>query len=169
VQRMPPSDLPKEHRQLLLALRIFGDPARFDAHRLEAKKKGVGLPKVFSKYLSSNRDQSVPQDLIFHLRQIWKESLALADDETPVLLDCMAGGGTIPRGGVRYGLKLFANELTPVAAIILKAPFEYPARFGRTLSRHIADSARLVADRLRTRLARFSPFPPVDEWWPDVE
>jgi len=96
VQRMPPSDLPKEHRQLLLALRIFGDPARFDAHRLEANKKGVGLPRVFSTYLSSNRDPSVPQELILHLRQIWKESLALADDETPVLLDCMAGGGTIP-------------------------------------------------------------------------
>ena len=154
---------------MLLALRIFGDPARFDAHRLEAKKKGVGLPKVFSQYLSSNRDQSVPQDLILHLRQIWKESLALADDETPVLLDCMAGGGTIPLEGVRYGLKVFANELNPVAAIILKATLEYPARFGRTLSRHITDSARLVADRLRTRLARFFPFPPVDEWWTDVE
>ena len=169
VQRILPSDLPKEHSQLLLALRVFGDPARFDAHRLEAKKKGVGLPKVFSKYLSSNRDQSVPQDLILHLRQIWQESLALADDETPVLLDCMAGGGTIPLEGVRYGLKVFANELNPVAAIILKATLEYPARFGRTLSRHITDSARLVADRLRTRLARFFPFPPVDEWWTDVE
>ena len=169
VQRILPSDLPKEHSQLLLALRVFGDPARFDAHRLEAKKKGVGLPKVFSQYLSSNRDQSVPQDLILHLRQIWKESLALADDETPVLLDCMAGGGTIPLEGVRYGLKVFANELNPVAALILKATLEYPARFGRTLSRHITDSARLVADRLRTRLARFFPFPPVDEWWTDVE
>ena len=42
VKRIPPSDVPGEHRQLLLALRVFGDPARFDAHRLEAKKKGVG-------------------------------------------------------------------------------------------------------------------------------
>jgi adenine-specific DNA methylase len=96
VKRIPPSDLPGEHSQLLLALCVFGDPARFDAQRLEAKKKGVGLPKVFSKYLSSHRDPSVPQDLILHLRQIWKESFALADDETPVLLDSMAGGGTIP-------------------------------------------------------------------------
>ena len=51
VQRILPSELAKEHRQLLLALRVFGDPARFDAHRLEAKQKGVGLPKIFSKYL----------------------------------------------------------------------------------------------------------------------
>lgn len=166
---IPPSALPREHRELLLALRVFGDPARFDAHRLEAKKRDIGLPKVFSKYLSSNRDQSVPQDLIFHLRQIWKESLALADDETPVLLDCMAGGGAIPLEGVRYGLKVFANELNPVAAVILKATVEYPARFGRALSQHIMDSACAIADRLRVRLARFFPFPTVEEWWMDVE
>src|SRR5713101_417791 len=169
VKIIPPSDLPKEHSQLLLALRIFGDPARFNAHRLEAKKRNIGLPKVFSKHLSSNRDQSVPQALILHLRQIWKESFTLADDEIPILLDFMAGGGAIPLEGVRYGLKVFANELNPVAAVILKATVEYPARFGRTLSRHIMDSARLVADRLRIRLARFFPFPTVDEWWTDVE
>ena len=93
----------------------------------------------------------------------------MADGETPVLLDYMAGGGTIPLEGVRYGLKVFANELNPVAAVILKATVEYPARFGRTLSRHITDSARLVADRLRIRLAQFFPFPTVDEWWTDVE
>jgi hypothetical protein len=56
----PPTDLAVPHRQLLLALRIFGDPARFDAHRLAAKIAGTSLPKVFSKYLSSKRDQSVP-------------------------------------------------------------------------------------------------------------
>src|SRR5712691_471156 len=169
VKMIPPSALPREHSQLLLALRVFGDPARFDAHRLEARKRGLGLPKVFSKYLSSNRDQSVPQELFLHLRQSWKEALALADDESPVLLDFMAGGGAIPLEGVRYGLKVFANELNPVAAVILKATVEYPARFGRTLSRDITDAARAVADRLRVRLARFFPFPTVDEWWTNVE
>jgi hypothetical protein len=52
----PPTDLTTLHRQLLLALRIFGDPARFDAHRLAAKEASITLPKAFSKYLSSKRD-----------------------------------------------------------------------------------------------------------------
>ena len=51
------------------------------------------------------------------LQNIWKESLLLAENEVPVLLDSMAGGGAIPLEGVRYGLKVFANELNPVAAL----------------------------------------------------
>ena len=52
VKRIPPSDLPGEHGQLLLALRIFGDPARFDAHRLEAKKKVLGCPSCSANILA---------------------------------------------------------------------------------------------------------------------
>jgi putative DNA methylase len=104
-----------------------------------------------------------------HLRNIWKESLLLAENEVPVLLDSMAGGGSIPLEGVRYGLKVFANELNPVAALALKATLEYPARFGTDLSHSIAKHARAIADHVRTRLTPFFPFPPVEEWWPDIE
>jgi putative DNA methylase len=169
LKTIQPTELSDEHRQLLLALRIFGDPARYETFRSEAKRAGIGLPNVFSKSLSGKRDQSVPHDLILHLRRIWKELFGLAEGEVPVLLDSMAGGGAIPLEGVRYGLKVFANELNPVAALTLKATIEYPARSGRALSQHIADSAQAIADRLRSRLSRFFPFPAIDEWWPDVE
>jgi putative DNA methylase len=165
----PPTDLTTLHRQLLLALRIFGDPARFDAHRLAAKNGGIPLPKAFSKYLSSKRDQPIPPALMHHLRNIWKESLLLAENEVPVLLDSMAGGGSIPLEGVRYGLKVFANELNPVAVLALKATLEYPAWFGTDLSHSIAQHARAIADHVRARLTPFFPFPLVEEWWPEVE
>ena len=42
----------------------------------------------------------------------------------------MSGGGAIPLEGVRYGLRVFANDLNPVAAIVQKATLEYPAKFG---------------------------------------
>jgi putative DNA methylase len=81
----------------------------------------------------------------------------------------MAGGGSIPLEGVRFGLRTFATELNPVAALILKATVEYPARFGTTLCRHIIDQAHTTADKIRARLLRFFPFPPVERWWADVE
>ena len=36
-------------------------------------------------------------------------------DEPLVILDSMAGGGIIPLEAVRYGAKVYANELNPVA------------------------------------------------------
>jgi adenine-specific DNA methylase len=94
-----PTDLTTLHRQLLLALRIFGDPARFEVHRLAARDADIPLPKAFSKYLSSKHDQSVPRDLIQNLQGIWRESLGLTDGEVPIMLDSMAGGGSIPLEG----------------------------------------------------------------------
>jgi adenine-specific DNA methylase len=165
----PPTPLTEQHRQLLLALRIFGDPVRFDRHREAAREAGVPLPKVFSRYLSGNRDQTAPEALLKHLREVWRRYFGLGEGEVPVLLDFMAGGGAIPLEGARYGLRVFANELNPVAALILKATIEYPARFSDGLTPHIVEEAHAIADRLRARLAPFFPLPAAEEWWPQVE
>jgi hypothetical protein len=101
LEEYPPTPLTEQHRQLLLALRVFGDPARFDRHREAAREAGVSLPKLFSPYLSSNRTQTVPAGLVDHLREVFKSYFGLADGEVPVLLDSMAGGGVIPLEGVR--------------------------------------------------------------------
>jgi putative DNA methylase len=165
----PPTPLTEKHRQLLLALRAFGDPVRFDQQRAAAREAGLPLPKLFSRYLSHNRDQSVPTELLAHLRQIWKDYFGLADGEVPTLLDFMAGGGAIPLEGVRYGLRVFANDVNPVAALILKATIEYPARFSNSLTPHIVEEAGRIAERLRERLAPYFPLPSAVEWWPQVE
>ena len=165
----PPTPLTEQHRQLLLALRVFGDPVRFDNHRAAAREAGLPLLRVFSQYLSGNRDPSVPAGLISHLREVWRRYFDLAPGEVPVLLDCMAGGGAIPLEGVRYGLRVFANELNAVAALILKATIEYPARFSDELTPHIEEEAQAIAARLRARLAPYFPLPSVEEWWPQVE
>jgi putative DNA methylase len=47
--------------------------------------------------------------------------------------DPMAGGGSIPFEALRFGLTVHANELNPVASVILKATLDYPARFGPVL------------------------------------
>ena len=56
-----------------------------------------------------------------------------------VLLDPAAGGGSIPFEALRLGYSIIANELNPVAATILYATLDYPARFGKSLVDQIRD------------------------------
>lgn len=57
--------------------------------------------------------------------------------EPKVILDPTAGGGSIPFEALRAGHHVVANELNPVAAVILKATLEYPAKFGLELAEEI--------------------------------
>jgi putative DNA methylase len=50
-----------------------------------------------------------------------------------VVLDPTAGGGSIPFEAMRLGHHVIANELNPVATVILYATLDYPARFGPQL------------------------------------
>lgn len=73
------------------------------------------------------------------------------------VLDPMAGGGSIPFEALRYGFRTMANELNPVAALILKATLDYPARFGPALAEDIEAWGGKLAERVKTRLAPFFP------------
>jgi len=52
------------------------------------------------------------------------------DGELPTVLDATAGGGVIPFESIRYGLPTIANELNPVATLILKVILEYAPDVG---------------------------------------
>ena len=53
------------------------------------------------------------------------------------VLDPTSGGGSIPFEALRLGHKVIANELNPVATVILHATLEYPTRFGPLLAKDI--------------------------------
>lgn len=50
-----------------------------------------------------------------------------------VILDPTSGGGSIPFEALRLGHNVIANELNPVASVILHATLSYPATFGACL------------------------------------
>lgn len=77
--------------------------------------------------------------------------------------DPMAGGGSIPFEALRFGLTVRANELNPVASVILKGTLQYPPEFGASL---VADGRRygkLWCEKIRERLERFYPQSKKDE------
>ena len=71
--------------------------------------------------------------------------------------DPMAGGGSIPFEALRFGLTVHANELNPVASVILKATLDYPARFGSSLADDIRKYGKIWCDKVRKSLEPFYP------------
>src|SRR6516162_9585047 len=69
--------------------------------------------------------------------------------------DPMAGGGSIPFEALRFGLTVHANELNPVAGVILKATLDYPARFGPSLVEDIRKYGKMWVERVQKRLRPF--------------
>jgi adenine-specific DNA methylase len=51
-------------------------------------------------------------------------------EETPVVVDPFAGGGSIPLEALRLGCETFASDLNPVACLILKTLLEDIPRYG---------------------------------------
>ncbi len=80
--------------------------------------------------------------------------------ELPTVLDASSGGGSIPFESIRYEFPTVANELNPVASVILKAVLEHPRIDG-----DLSDDIRRWGKELHTRasddLAEF--FPPSKE------
>ena len=68
-------------------------------------------------------------------------------DETPLVVDPFAGGGSIPLEALRLGCETFASDLNPVACLILKVMLEDIPRHGQGL----ADELREVGDEIRRK------------------
>ena len=165
-----PTLLSPLHASLLRAMGITGDPAR--AYRRMAKReqylvgnKPILLPMDWTYRHPPAFSVSPSEDLLRVLLKDMRSYLGLKENESLNMLDFMAGGGSIPLEGIRHGLKVYANDLNPVAAIVLKATLEYPARFGRSLVPTIQKYAAQVDAAVRKRLLPFFYVEPGTVWW----
>ncbi len=136
---------------------IRGDPVKGRKLVDWAKAKGVkldyhpyaGAPRAFTVNPSAE-DLQTMGDL---LEYTW------GTRELSVL-DPFAGGGSIPFEALRYGFTTIANDLNPVAAVILKATLDYPARFGPTLAEDIRKWGDEWARRVKAKLDPYFPKQP---------
>jgi putative DNA methylase len=81
----------------------------------------------------------------------------------PTVLDCFAGGGTIPLESLRLGCETTALDLNPVAHLIQKGVLEFPQRYGsdasggNPLAEGFVRWAGWVKDRAEGELADLFP------------
>lgn len=144
-----------DHDKFLHAIGIHGDPVasrkRIDAAKRSGERfegQAYDYPRAFT-YTPNAADQQ------------WINGQLHQARSTFALLDPTAGGGSIPFEAQRIGLSTFANDLNPVATLILQATIRYPAYFGPS----IAPEYRKIADQfvLRREELLASYYPPEPE------
>ncbi|MCD6261595.1 MAG: DUF1156 domain-containing protein [Deltaproteobacteria bacterium] len=78
-------------------------------------------------------------------------------EKSLTVLDPTAGGGSIPFEALRLGHKVVANELNPVASVILHATVDYPFRFGLDLVSQLRAWGEKLIAILDERLREYFP------------
>lgn len=73
------------------------------------------------------------------------------------VMDITAGGGSIPFEALRLGCRTLANELNPVASVILDATLNYPARFGSELVKDIETWGKTLLKNLDDKISHLFP------------
>ena len=156
-------------RSMLLAL-LLPDPC--DPHCPEdfkSKAKEI-LPKVQGAV--GPKDENLRQSLLRFIGDFsnWDLSAnpayievsrglvkAAHPEETPLVVDPFAGGGSIPLEALRLGCETFASDLNPVACLILKVMLEDIPRYGPKL----ADELRRVGAEIKKEAEK-----ELDEFYP---
>lgn len=146
------------HEWFLRFIGIFGDPVAgqkaLRTARAQNSGKMIANPFTYPRAYTTNpsaEDLETMGDLLEH---------AWGTRELSVL-DPFAGGGSIPFESLRYGFTTIANDLNPVAATILKATLDYPARFGPELAEDIKKWGKRWYELVKPKLQPFfTPLPP---------
>ena len=105
-----------------------------------AKIQGLRLKQGFSKSRSFTHNLSETD-------REWLHQNLVTDN--PVVLDITAGGGSIPFEAGRLGFRTIANELNPVAGLILRATCEWPQKHGWELQEHFQEVRDRFLDKVR--------------------
>ena len=135
-----PEAFKKRAKEGLLAMNTR--PSGWDA----AVDNDEGLRKTLLRFIAdfANWDNAANPDYLETGRALVR---AAHPEETPLVVDPFAGGGSIPLEALRLGCEAFASDLNPVACLILKIMLE-------DIPRHdpgLADELRRVGAEIKAK------------------
>lgn len=151
-------DVPTEdwYRHWVLHLAgIWGDPQSARAKYEQAKAAGLRIPNPYPYKQAYRNGPSLThvKALRTILQWTWGE-------DSPLVLDSTAGGGSIPFAAARLGIRTHANDLSPVAAAVLTAGVQAASTYGT----EILDELEVWGNRLVNRVVTdVSPLYPDDD------
>ena len=130
-------------RKILLAMQ--SRPSGWDSQ----VKTDEGLQRVLLEFIANfaNWDNAANDEYLTASRAL---ANAAHPDETPLVVDPFAGGGSIPLEALRLGCDAFASDLNPVACLILKVILEEIPRHGHGL----ADELRRVGAEIKANAVK---------------
>ena len=125
----------------------------------EMGEKDKDLRQALLKFIGdfSNWDLSTNQTYLEVGRGVVK---AAHPEETPLVVDPFAGGGSIPLEALRLGCETFASDLNPVACLILKVMLEDIPRHGPELADELRRVGKEIKEAAEKELKQFYPDDP---------
>lgn len=142
-----------DHAQFLRVLGIHGDPMASRRKIDQAKRTGVRFEGEAYSYDRAFKYTPTTDE------RAWLRDQIGADLKTLTALDPTAGGGSVPMEAVRIGLSTVGNDLNPVAALIQRATYEWPAKHGMPL---LDEFNRIAAEFVKRREERLKSLFPVE-------
>ena len=140
-----PADADRE--RFLHVLGIHGDPVAARSAIERARRTGIRVENPYAydrafSYCPSADDRD------------WVKSSLGNAPERYTVLDPTAGGGSIPFETMRMGYAAAANDLNPVAALILKATVEWPQVYAHNIRNEYATIASEWRKEIEARLGK---------------
>lgn len=127
---------------------VVANPVEVNA-RIEFKDS----PEV--KSILGNDFSIDPEDMYAYNRAYQNPISTKFNDIT--VLDCTAGGGSIPFEALRLGCNVIANDLNPVASAIEKATLEYPVKYSLDLLKDLNLYGSQLAETVEEKLKDYYP------------
>jgi len=120
----------------------------------EAREELLEFVKELAPWGVASGEAAGSDVLLAKARELVRKNF---DGRAPRVLDCFAGGGSIPLEALRLGCETYALEYNPVAVLILKCILEYPQRYGKALLSEVKRWSEWGLEEARKELARFYP------------
>jgi adenine-specific DNA methylase len=118
---------------------------------------------LFNEGIGLNEISNVPYEILYLVQpdrnliaDIVKKGAGRSLNDI-IIVDPMAGGGSIPLEALRLGFKTIAMEYNPVAYLILKATLEYPAKYGMKLYEEVRAEAKRLINWASEELGKYYP------------
>ena len=122
-------------------------------------KTDEGLRQILLKFIAdfANWDNCAKSEYLEAGRGLVK---AAHPEQTPLVVDPFAGGGSIPLEALRLGCDAFASDLNPVACLILKVMLEDIPRHGPGLADELRKAGAEIKAQAEKELADLYPKDP---------
>ena len=147
-------------KQFLHAIGIHGDPVASRRRIDEARRRGIHFKGQAYSYSRAFSHVPNPSDCEYIANALGGHS------GTYRVLDPTAGGGSIPFETMRLGFGSIANDLNPVATLVMRATIEWPSRFKRDLNVEFSELSQRFVECRENRIAEYFPREPAEDCVP---
>ena len=122
-------------------------------------RRRAGRRRIILKFIAdfANWDRAADPTYLDVSRALVK---AAHGEESPLVVDPFAGGGSIPLEALRLGCEAFASDLNPVACLILKVMLEDIPRHGPGLAEELRKVGGEIKRQAERELADLYPTDP---------